>query len=272
MSRIIQLLIKNHVLILFFFLQIISFQIMNSKNFIVESTLSKKISEIRGFIFLQKKKINTYFLLEKENKSLIERNRELIHENFKLKHLIEEEKNNEIDSLNHTNITYQAKVVQNTWKKKQNHIIIRKNLESNVRKNMGVIEGNKLVGIVHSVSNNFATVISLLNTDLMISSKLKKTGHYGSMNWMGENFQEMLLLDIPKHAKIEIGDTIITSGYSNIFPEGIDIGTVKSYKVQENTNFYQIKVNLFVDFTNINYVYIIENSDKEERKIIEKNL
>ena len=270
MSRIIQLLIKNHILILFIFLQATSFQMMNSNNFVVESKLTKQMSEIRGFILLKKSEINTYFLLKKENENLLEKNQKIITENLKLKSLLTKKNEHIVDSTNENNIIQQAKVVQNTWKKNQNYMIINKGINNGVSKNMGVIDNNQLVGIIHHVSNSFATVISLINTDLMISSKLKKEGHYGSMTWTGKNYRSMLLLDIPKHADIKIGDTVITSGYSNIFPEGIDIGTVESYRVQKNTNFLEIIVNLFIDFTNINYVYIIKNSLQEERMLIEK--
>ncbi|MDC0189368.1 hypothetical protein OAJ42_00615, partial [Flavobacteriales bacterium] len=154
---------------------------MNSNNFVVESKLTNQMSEIRGFIFLKKSEINSYFLLKKENKNLLEKNQKIITKNLQLQSLLTKRNEYIIDSTKENNIIQQAKVVQNTWKKKQNYMIINKGIDNGVSKNMGVIDNNRLIGMTHHVSNNFSTVISLINTDLMISSKLKKTGHYGSM-------------------------------------------------------------------------------------------
>ena len=138
---------------------------------------------------------------------------------------------------------------------------------------MGVISSdNSLVGITHTTINHFATVITLINIDLMISAKIKNSGHYGSLNWDGKSPNIMLLYDIPKHAMIKIGDTIVTSGYSNILPANIQIGTIAEYKPDQNTNFLNISIDLFVDFTNIKSVYIIDCEFKNERKSIEKSL
>jgi rod shape-determining protein MreC len=138
---------------------------------------------------------------------------------------------------------------------------------------MGVIDSNNhLIGITHTISNNFSTIISLLHIDLMISAKINNSGHYGTLSWDGRNPKVMQLYDIPKHANIKKGDTIITSGYSNILPEDIKIGKVLNYENEKNTNFLNICVDLFVDFTNIEFVYIIDSKFQSEREILEKNL
>ena len=122
------------------------------------------------------------------------------------------------------------------------------------------------------MSSNFSTIISIININLMISAKIKNSGHYGTLTWDGKNCQKMQLYDIPKHANCKIGDTIVTSGYSNIFPENINVGKIENYSIEENTNFLNISIDLFVDFTNIKYVYIIDRELTEERDSIEKIL
>ena len=99
----------------------------------------------------------------------------------------------------------------------------------------------------------------------MVSAKIKNSGHYGSLNWSGDDFQLIDLKDIPKHAKINIGDTIVTSGYSNTFPENINIGVIEKYVIEDKTNFLNISVKLFADFTSIKHVYVLKSDLKEER-------
>tara|TARA_B100001250_G_C19738402_1_gene761927 strand:- start:630 stop:1367 length:738 start_codon:yes stop_codon:yes gene_type:complete len=242
-----------------------------NNNFVVESTLSKKTTEISGFIFLHQKRVHDYFSLKENNQQLLKDNNTLVRENQVLKKiLLIDTLPQELAKTNH--FIAQAKIVKNTWNKKQNYMIINKGDADGITTNMGVTNNNKLVGIVHSVSNNFSTIISLINTDLMISSKIQSSGHYGSLTWDGINPSQMKLHDIPKHADIKIGDTIITSGYSNIFPEGVNIGVIGNYIIQKNTNFLEISVDLFIDFTSIGYIYIIETAMKEERKLIEKQI
>ena len=106
--------------------------------------------------------------------------------------------------------------MKNTWNKNQNFLIVNQGSLQGVSTQMGVINNNNLIGMTATVNNNFSTVISLLNTDLMISAKIEKSGHYGTLSWDGVNFTKMQLSDIPKNAVIKIGDTIVTSSYSNI--------------------------------------------------------
>ena len=130
---------------------------------------------------------------------------------------------------------------------------------------MAVISTNGIVGIVKNVSNNFSTVISILNTSLRVSAKIKKNDYFGSLSWNGINYTKAQLDEIPFHVKISVGDTIITSGYSAIFPEGNLIGTISDFDVKQGGNFYSIPVNLSTDFKNLSYVYIISDFLKKEQ-------
>ena len=263
MNRIIQILIHNHVFFLFIFLQITLFTYIMSNDFIMQSKMQKHITSFRGNLFSIEKKISDYFNLKKINQQLVNYNNILIQENqlYKLK------KNN-VNSLN-LNITDQAKVVKNSWNKNRNFITINKGKLSNIKSQMGVLKNNQIVGITSIIGENFSTIISLLNTDLMISAKIDKSGHYGTISWDGLHFNRIQLYDIPKHAKVDVGDTIVTSSYSNIFPAGVLIGKIAKYETEKNTNFLKIEVDLFTDFTKIDYVYMIEPEFKKERELIE---
>tara|TARA_Y100000994_G_scaffold159072_1_gene130394 strand:- start:33889 stop:34635 length:747 start_codon:yes stop_codon:yes gene_type:complete len=247
---------------------------ITSNSFVAESHYSKKITEIRSKFFLKEKLITEYFSLRSKNINLNQSNQELFKKNIQLNNQIKSLMNSEKIQISTDSINIiQGKIIKNSWNKKKNYITITSGSIDSVKSNMGVIDSNNhLIGITHTISNNFSTIISLLHIDLMISAKINNSGHYGTLSWDGRNPKVMQLHDIPKHANIKKGDTIITSGYSNILPEDIKIGKVLNYENEKNTNFLNICVDLFVDFTNIEFVYIIDSKFQSEREILEKNL
>ena len=272
MSRIIQILIKNHVFFLFIILQFISFKILINHNLIIESGFSKISTEISGFIFEKQTNIKEYFWLKETNTELLKEQKMLLEEIENLKKLTSLNDSLLNDSTENQSTIIQAKIVKNTWRKKNNFIIINSGSTSNITPNLGVVNNNNLIGMTYTISENFSTIISLLNTDFTVSAKIKHSGHYGSLSWDGNNFQLIELNDIPKHAKINIGDTIVTSGYSNTFPENINVGVIEKCLIEEKTNFLTISVRLFADFTSIKHAYVLKSNLKEERVLIEKTL
>lgn len=137
---------------------------------------------------------------------------------------------------------------------------------------LGVISSKGIVGIVSDVSENYSTVQSILNTKSRINAKLKKSSHFGSLIWNTEDPNIVQLIDIPRLAELEKGDTIITGGRSTIFPEGILIGTVKDFRLDNDDNYYYVNVNLFNDMTGLEHVYLIENNDAVEILELEKGV
>jgi rod shape-determining protein MreC len=118
-----------------------------------------------------------------------------------------------------------------------------------------------VVGRVKSVSDNYAVVISLLNTGLLVSSKIKSSDVFGSIQWNGNSTQEAKLLYIPRHVQAQEGDTVITSGFNAVFPEGILIGVISKVEPdKQNSNYLDILVRLNTDFSKVNYVYLVENT------------
>jgi rod shape-determining protein MreC len=135
---------------------------------------------------------------------------------------------------------------------------------------MGVISSNKgIIGVVRNVSENFAHVISILNSQSRISCSIKSRNGHGSLRWRDLDPLRISLVDVPKHEKIVVGDTVITSGYSTMFPRGILVGVIESYKVVSGSNNYLITVKLFNDLTNVKYAYVIKNGFGAEQKALE---
>ena len=163
-----------------------------------------------------------------------------------------------------------AKVINNSINKRNNYLTLNVGSLQGIAKDMGVIAPDGVVGIVKDVSENFSSVMSVLNKNTMISCKFKNTNYFGPLSWEGGDYTVAKLGDIAKHVRINVGDTIITSGASARFPDGIMVGTIKSFDLKEGNNFYDIEINLSTDFGKLSFVYVINNLMKEEQKKLEK--
>ena len=165
-----------------------------------------------------------------------------------------------------------ARVVNNSVSRVNNYITLDKGSLQGIQPEMAVMGSNGVVGIVKDVSEHFSTVISLLHSSTKISSKIKKNDYFGSSVWDGENPQIAKLLDIPSHAQVKVGDTIVTSSYSGIFPRDILVGVVSEIGTSGDS-FKEIKLKLATDFQKLSYVYVVRNLLKSERDTLEaKNL
>ena len=157
-----------------------------------------------------------------------------------------------------------AHVINNSINKPYNYITINKGLKDGIKPEMGVVDQNGVVGIVNVVGENSARIISLLNPNLRLSCKIKGNENFGSLVWDGEDPTIALLEELPRHTVFHKGDTIVTSGFSSVFPEGIPIGTIISDKRGQNENFFTLKVKLRTDFTKLSTVRVVVNNMKEE--------
>ena len=135
---------------------------------------------------------------------------------------------------------------------------------------MGVVSPRGVAGIVTTVDNRFSVVMSLLNVKCKVSCKIQHTHFSGSLSWKGGDVKYAYLEQIATHATFQVGDTIVTSGYSDLFPPGIIVGTVESFKKQNDDNFYSLKVRFTTDFQSLNALCVIDNDRQRELKKIEK--
>lgn len=162
-----------------------------------------------------------------------------------------------------------AKVINNSTEWLNNYVTINKGRSNGVEPGMGVINQYGVVGKIQSVSKHYAVLASLLHNDVMISSKMKRTGTIGTINWAGNNPQVANLQYIPRHITPVKGDTIVTSGYNAVFPENIPIGVIEDFELKDDKNFYDITVRLQNDYTKLSFLYIINNKLKAEKDSIE---
>lgn len=165
-----------------------------------------------------------------------------------------------------------AKVVNNSVDRFTNFITINKGSDEGIEAGMAVISPQGVVGKVKMTSDHFSVVTSVLNIDIMISGVMKRTGYFGTVQWDGDDSEFTKLNFIPRHVDPQPGDTIITSGYSGIFPEGILIGTIAEKNLRDGAPFYDLKVKLSQDFRRLSYVAVVKSNLLPELDSLEQKI
>lgn len=162
-----------------------------------------------------------------------------------------------------------GRVINNSIAHSNNFITIDRGSDDGIQPEMGVIDRNGIVGIVNVTGRHTARVISLLNSDLRLSCKVKGSDAFGSLVWDGKSPRYAVLEELPRHVEFALGDTVITSGYSVVFPEGIPVGIVRERERDADDNFYSLRVELLTDFSTLSTVRVIENFLKDEIEEVE---
>ena len=269
MKEIIKLILKYHFTIIFILLEIVSFSLIIRHNEYQRAIFSESASTLFGNVSSTITSIKDYFRLKEMNESLA-------NENILLKNRLEEYELLR-DTIIHGTVVQDsipvyeyigAKQVNATYNRTKNYITLSLGRKNGLQKEMAVCTPEGIVGLIQDLSDHFAVVIPLINVDSRISAKIKKNNYYGSLQWDGNDYAYSYLNDIPYHVEVNAGDTIVTSGLSKIFPEGIVVGYVESVD-KETANFLKIKVKLAVDFKRINHVYVILNNKKNEQTSLE---
>jgi len=162
-----------------------------------------------------------------------------------------------------------SRVLNNELHRVDNYITLNVGANEGVKPGMGVLAAAGVVGRVKAVSEHYATATSLLHSKTAISARILRDGTFGSIKWLGDDPTHALLDQIPRQNTLVRGDTIVTSGYNAVFPEGILIGTIDSFVKEPDKNFWTVRVKLAVNFSNLTYVYVVSNQHKAERDTVE---
>lgn len=263
MQQIINFILRNKTFLLFLLLLFISLSLTIQSHSYHKSKFVHSANFLSGGLYNSANNISEYFNLRKENDILIEENNKLRNQLYN--ETSSEEKKISDSTFKHNQYIFtSAHVIKNSYSNTNNYLLINKGRTDSIKQDLGVISSKGLIGIVDKTSNGYARVISILNTNTRINAKLKKTDHYGSLRWDAKSPEFVQLVDVPKIAPIQKGDTITTGGRSFIFPKGIEVGTIESFTLDDAEDYYEIQVKLFNDMTNIGYVYIVKNQDREE--------
>jgi rod shape-determining protein MreC len=264
MQRILLFLYQIRAFLLFVLLEVIAIWMITSNNSQQGAAFFNSSNQLIGSMLGAQNDVVEYFSLSSVNKSLVDKNAELLAELEKLRQPADSVFI-ELDSLLSSTFQFKgAKVINNSLRLTQNHLTINKGSNHGIKQGMGVFNEEGVVGRVKNVSKNYASIISLLHTELLISSKIESNDVFGSTKWDGKNPKMAKLLYVPRHVVVEKGDKIVTSGYNAVFPEGIPIGTVIEIKPGPETNYLDITIELATDFSKISYVYLVENFQQQE--------
>lgn len=224
----------------------------NSSNAVTSSFLAAQVS------------VRQYFNVMEQNQSLVYENTQLKNRLHKMEYLVQHNNTLNADTAYYPFRYLSAKVLQSTTAFNHNYVTVNKGYAQGVQVGMGVVSSKGVVGKVKSCSENFATITSVLHSDMLVSSRLKKVKVLGALKWDGKNVKTAKLMYIPRHIKVNVGDTVVTSEENSIFPYGIMVGIVERTQTLGDNNFIDIDVTLATDFVNIDYVYILQNSLKTE--------
>lgn len=261
MQSLLAFLRKHQFFTLFILLEFLSFFLLSHSYSYHKSLHFNAVNDLSGNLFSNFNSIESYFLLKKENK-------ELLTENAKLQNKLKSSFLSTDTTFAYSDSLYKymsAKVVSNSVNQQNNFMLINKGTLHGIEKEMGVISGHGIAGIVIGTSKHYARVMSILHQNTRISGRIKKNNQLVNIIWDGKSYMLGLVNDIPSHVLLEAGDTIISSGNSLIFPEGIIIGTIVDQTIAENKNLGEATLAFSTDFNSLQYVYLIKNKMKPEQ-------
>jgi rod shape-determining protein MreC len=258
-------------LLLFLLLEVVAVTLLVQDSSYQRSKLMALNRQISGFLYSKVTGAREYFYLKDVNEQLVEENMELRNRLDFMSSLLDSATIREEVNGEHRYYYIQSRIVHNSIYKQYNYLTINKGKKQGVFRNMGVVSDQGLVGIVLESSAHFATVIPIINRDFRLSAKIKSSNYAGILQWDGISPLYAVLNEIPFHVELSVGDTILTSGFSSIFPEGIEVGTIESFSLEQG-NFYDISVRLFTDFQRLFHVNVIRNYRQEEQLNLENNI
>ena len=272
MQRIINALLAFKNDVLYIVLMLFSIIFLSQRSYFHQAQIDKISLYLTGHIHETKNNLMRYFQLRHEIENLIQENQILKSKNLLIKEseLTSQSNSPFGNSFNFSIIN--SRVINNSHHKKRNFALINKGSNDGVEIEMGVIGANGILGIVNQVSPNYASVISILNLDLGINARLKNSPSFGTLRWIGKSPYKMQLNDIVATTNVALGDTVVSSGRSTYFPIGISLGTITDIEKPNTQGYYALEVTLFTSPVEMENVYILKNTDREEIKsLIENN-
>ncbi len=264
---------RYHFFLLFLLLQIIALTLTVSKQQYHQSSFLHSGNILSAKIYKQFNNITSYFALKDVNRKLMEEYAQLLDQRVEsfifpdtCVYLAE-------DPASKRRYTYMhAEVINNSIIRRNNFITLNKGSAHGVKPDMGIITPEGVAGIIMNVSKNFSVAMSLLHSDMLVSTRILKTNHLGTLRWEGVDYRKASMIYVPPHLELNAGDTIVTSGYSTVFPKNIFIGTINDWEVRRGENFYSLDIDLALDFNKLSYVYIVKNLMKSEQEELESSV
>lgn len=272
MRNLLDFLARHYHWFLFLLLETVSVILLFRYNSYQGSVWFSSANAVAGKVYAWSSAVEQYFSLTEVNEKLTQRNLYLERQLSAVaeRQVSERKDTTYLERLQMETmrglVTIPAKVVSNSVNRLDNFITIDKGYADGVRKDMGVACGFGVVGIVYLVSEHYSVVIPVLNSHSNISCTIRGKGYFGYLHWTGGASDEAYVDDVPRHARFRIGDVVITSGYSSVFPRGVVVGTIKHVYNSDNGLSYRLRVKLSTDFGCLRDVSVISDSSMKERQ------
>ena len=273
MQKLFNFLIRNHIFILFLFLQLIAFTFtINSLSF-QKATYLNSSNKVAGSI------LSSYHEIE-EFINLKETNRNLARENAKLKSAAKQSYfqlynilDTVVDSLYTQKYKYiEAQVINSSFTYQNNYITINRGSRHGVEIGLGLLNADGVLGVINHVSKNYSIAVPIINTHHSTIGRIANSNHFGTIKWDGLDYQTVWLTSIQKQAKFNNGDTVYTDVRSHVYPTGIPIGIIKSSTIETKSQLYKLEIKLLPDFSSIDHVYIVKDLLKNEQLELEQKV
>lgn len=271
MSALLRFLARFALVFEFLFLEVIAFVLIFHANAFQQSVLYKANTAFVVSVYETTGKWSEYFHLGIDNQKLAKENELLTNKVALLEAKLATAKDTSF-TVTPAYRAISAKVVYSSVNKIQNYILINKGKDYGLAPDMGVLSDEGVVGVIESVSDHFSVVLPIINTKLLVSGKLKTNNSLGSVVWNGISPTVAQFTEIPSHVDVVAGDSVVTSGYSAIFPEGILIGTIGDVDYREHQTFCNITLKLATNFQSLHYVRVIDVYRREEQQQLETPL
>ena len=275
MRNLLNFLIKYNYWFLFLLLEVASFILLFRFNHYQQSVYFTSANGVAGKVYEISGGITSYFHLKTANEDLLDRHMWLGQRLSFLENVLKEKgldsaRLYSMERLAPTEYQiFKANVIKNSLNKADNYITLDRGTTEGIRPEMGVVDANGVVGIVYKNSPHYSLVIPLLNSKSSISCKIVGSDYFGYLKWEGGNSRFAYLKDLPRHAEFNLGDTVVTSGYSTVFPEGVMVGTVDDMSDSHDGLSYLLKIKLATDFGKVSNVRVISRNGQDEQKALE---
>lgn len=277
MRNLLNFLIKYNHWFLFLLLEVTSFVLLFRFNHYQQSVYFTSANGVAGKVYEVSGGISSYFHLKTINEDLLDRNMWLEQRVAFLENTLKEKNMDSVRLYSVERLVpdeyriFKANVIKNSLNKSDNYITLDRGEADGIRPEMGVVDANGVVGIVYKTSPHYSVVISLLNGKSSISCKIVGSDYFGYLKWEGGDSRFAYLKDLPRHAEFNLGDTVVTSGYSTVFPEGVIVGTVDDMSDSHDGLSYLLKIKLATDFGKVGNVRVISRNGQEEQKALEND-
>lgn len=254
MQNLLKILLRYSNFLVFITLEVAAFLLISYNNAYPRSSFFSTANNFIAWQHEQMSEISGYFSLRYQNEQLAE-------ENAALRNQIYMQDSTLTGSSYHC---MAAKVVQMTTDEMHNYLTINRGNKDGIERGQGIRNKDGVVGIVRTVGRNYSVVIPIINTYTNLSCRFSKNDYIGTLQWDGKDIRFAQLTDVAAHMVVNSGDTIVTSGLSPVFPEGIPVGIVENSELKEGASYYTIRVRLHTNFKRLKYVEVVQNANQHE--------